>query len=102
MNTEKAKYTLDNGDALVSLNFPNARQALDDYASTVDCDLIALTENVSGHCDVLTRNDKVVCFVADFDCIKKASKDKDFEAGDSFFDGLCNVGTYSDEELENL
>ena len=99
MNT---KYVLNNGDALVSLNFENARQAIDDYASTTDCDLIAITENIDGSCDILTRNGKKVCFVADYDYIKKLAAASDFEAGYSFFDGIHFVGTYSDEELENL
>ena len=96
------KYVLDNGDALVSLDFPNARQAIDDYASTTDCDLIAITENIDGSCDILTRNGKKVCYVANFGYIKKLAKSSSFEAGDSFISGICCVRTYSDAELENL
>ena len=97
-----AHYVLDNGTALVPLNFNNARQALADYASTVDCNLIALTYDVSGHCDVLYRNGKATCYVADFAAIKKIAKSSSFEAGDSFFDGMRLVDTYSEDELENL
>jgi len=99
---EGIKYVLDTGDALEPLAFPNARLAIANYASTTGCNLIALTQNIDGHCDVLYRNGKIACYIADYDAIAKAAKSKDFAAGDSFFDGMRNVGTYSDEELANL
>ena len=96
------RYTLDNSEALVPLDFPNAQLALADYASTTDSKLIALTSDVSGHCDVLYRNGKATCYVANYDAIAKIAEASSFEAGDSFITGMCCVGTYSDAELENL
>ena len=99
---EGIKYVLDTGDALEPLAFPNARLAIANYASTTGCNLIALTQNIDGHCDVLYRNGKIACYITDYDAIAKAAKSKDFAAGDSFFDGVCCIGTYSEDELQNL
>ena len=109
-----AHYVVDNGTRLVPLDFSNAKLALENYANIVDCDLIAITQNIVGHCDILTRNDTVVCYIASFNYISRIANygDLDFVAGDSFVADMrasdsvvadmCCVGTYSSEELQNL